>query len=88
MQGVTLGGTGNGRSSCQGSAGRFRSLGAKVLGNIEIGEYFASVPVQSCSNNWPGCAAVGVRLMTNCAGADRPSQEMNQLIEDKSTYKI
>jgi serine O-acetyltransferase len=30
----------------------------------------------------PGCTAVGIPArLTNCAGADRPSQEMNQVIE-------
>jgi hypothetical protein len=26
--------------------------------------------------------------LTNCAGADRPSHEMNQLIEDDTDFKI
>ena len=31
----------------------------------------------------PGCTAVGVPAkLINCAGADRPSQEMNQVIDE------
>jgi serine O-acetyltransferase len=91
MQGVTLGGTGKetGDRHPKVRRGVLISLGAKILGNIEIGEYsrvgagsvvLASVP--------PGCTAVGVPArLTNCAGGNRPSQEMNQLIDvdqDKS----
>ncbi len=87
MQGVTLGGTGKeiGDRHPKVRRGVLISLGAKILGNIEIGEYsrvgagsvvLAPVP--------PGCTAVGVPArLTNCAGADRPSQEMNQVIADQ-----
>jgi serine O-acetyltransferase len=92
MQGVTLGGTGKetGDRHPKVRRGVLISLGAKVLGNIEIGEYSrvgaGSVVLKPVP---PGCTAVGVPAhLTNCAGADRPSQEMNQLIEDDSTYKI
>jgi serine O-acetyltransferase len=87
MQGVTLGGTGkeNGDRHPKVRRGVLISLGAKVLGNIEIGEYSrvgaGSVVLKPVP---PGCTAVGVPAhLTNCAGADRPSQEMNQLIEDE-----
>jgi serine O-acetyltransferase len=31
----------------------------------------------------PGCTAVGVPAkLSNCAGAERPSQEMNQVIDE------
>ncbi|HWD27221.1 MAG TPA: serine O-acetyltransferase [Rhizomicrobium sp.] len=90
MQGVTLGGTGKeeGDRHPKVRRGVLISLGAKILGNIEIGEYSrvgaGSVVLQSVP---PGCTAVGVPArLTNCAGVARPSQEMNQLIEfdDKS----
>jgi serine O-acetyltransferase len=87
MQGVTLGGTGKetGDRHPKVRRGSLISLGAKVLGNIEIGEYSrvgaGSVVLKSVP---PHCTAVGVPAhLTNCAGADRPSQEMNQLIEDE-----
>ncbi|MEI9989684.1 MAG: hypothetical protein WDM86_06565 [Rhizomicrobium sp.] len=51
------------------------SLGAKILGNIEIGEYSrigaGSVVLKPVP---PGCTAVGVPArLTNCAAGDRPS---------------
>jgi serine O-acetyltransferase len=92
MQGVTLGGTGKetGDRHPKVRRGVLISLGAKILGNIEIGEYSrvgaGSVVLKSVP---PGCTAVGVPAhLTNCAGADRPSQEMNQLIDDDSDFKI
>jgi serine O-acetyltransferase len=91
MQGVTLGGTGKeeGDRHPKVRRGVLISLGAKILGNIEIGEY-SRVGAGSVvlKNVPPGCTAVGIPArLTNCAGADRPSQEMNQVIEydqDKS----
>jgi serine O-acetyltransferase len=87
MQGVTLGGTGkeSGDRHPKVRRGVLVSLGAKILGNIEIGEYSrvgaGSVVLKAVP---PGCTAVGVPArLTNCAGADRPSHEMNQLIEDE-----
>ncbi len=91
MQGVTLGGTGKetGDRHPKVRRGVLISLGAKILGNIEIGEY-SRVGAGSVvlKNVPPGCTAVGIPArLTNCAGADRPSQEMNQVIDvdqDKS----
>ncbi|HJW39625.1 MAG TPA: serine O-acetyltransferase [Rhizomicrobium sp.] len=91
MQGVTLGGTGKetGDRHPKVRRGVLISLGAKILGNIEIGEY-SRVGAGSVvlKNVPPGCTAVGVPArLTNCAGGDRPSQEMNQVIDvdqDKS----
>jgi serine O-acetyltransferase len=90
LHGVTLGGTGKetGDRHPKVRRGVLLSMGAKVLGNIEIGEYSrvgaGSVVLKPVP---PGCTAVGVPShLTNCAGADRPSQEMNQFIDlpDKS----
>jgi len=91
MQGVTLGGTGKetGDRHPKVRRGSLISLGAKILGNIEIGEY-SRVGAGSVvlKNVPPGCTAVGIPArLTNCAGADRPSHEMNQVIDvdqDKS----
>jgi serine O-acetyltransferase len=89
---VTLGGTGKeeGDRHPKVRRGVLLSMGAKILGNIEIGEYSrvgaGSVVLKSVP---PGCTAVGVPArLTNCAGSDRPSHEMNQVIEDDSDYKI
>ena len=61
------------------------SLGAKILGNIEVGEFSrigaGSVVLKSIP---AGCTAVGVPAkLVNCAGAERPSQEMNQIIDEQ-----
>lgn len=92
LHGVTLGGTGkeDGDRHPKVRRGVLLSMGAKILGNIEIGEYSrvgaGSVVLKSVP---PGCTAVGVPShLTNCAGAERPSQEMNQLIEDEQDNKI
>ncbi len=86
MHGVTLGGTGKegGDRHPKIRRGVLLSMGAKVLGNIEVGEYSrvgaSSVVLKSVP---PGCTAVGVPAkLSNCAGADRPSQEMNQVIDE------
>jgi len=86
MHGVTLGGTGKegGDRHPKIRRGVLLSMGAKILGNIEVGEYSrvgaSSVVLQSVP---PGCTAVGVPAkLTNCAGSDRPSQDMNQVIDE------
>jgi serine O-acetyltransferase len=87
MHGVTLGGTGKegGDRHPKIRRGVLLSMGAKVLGNIEVGEYSrvgaGSVVLKSVP---PGCTAVGVPAkLTHCAGSDRPSQDMNQVIDDE-----
>ena len=88
LHGVTLGGTGkeDGDRHPKIRRGVLISVGASILGNIEVGEYSrvgaGSVVLKPVP---PGCTAVGVPAhLTNCAGADRPSQEMNQFIDDPS----
>jgi serine O-acetyltransferase len=88
MQDVTLGGTGkeSGDRHPKVRRGVLISLGAKVLGNIEIGEYsrvgagsVVLIPVP------PGCTAVGVPAkLINCKGSERPSHEMDHFIADNS----
>ena len=88
MQDVTLGGTGkeSGDRHPKVRRGVLISLGAKVLGNIEIGEYsrvgagsVVLTPVPA------GCTAVGVPAkLVNCKGSERPSHEMDHFIDDKS----
>jgi serine O-acetyltransferase len=86
LHGVTLGGTGKeeGDRHPKIRRGVMLSMGAKVLGNIEIGEYSrigaGSVVLKSVP---PHCTAVGVPAkLVNCAGSERPSQEMDQFIDE------
>jgi len=86
MQDVTLGGTGkeSGDRHPKIRRGVLLSLGAKVLGNIEVGEYSrvgaGSVVLKSVP---PGCTAVGVPAkLINCDCGDNPSQQMNHFIEE------
>jgi serine O-acetyltransferase len=87
MQGVTLGGTGKecGDRHPKIRRGVLLSMGAKILGNIEIGEYSrvgaGSVVLKAVP---AGCTAVGVPAkLINCAGSSRPSQEMDHLIDEQ-----
>ena len=85
LHGVTLGGTGKegGDRHPKIRRGVMIAAGAKILGNIEVGEYSrvgaGSVVLKAVP---PNCTAAGVpaRVMA-CAGSERPSQDMNQLIE-------
>jgi serine O-acetyltransferase len=86
MQDVTLGGTGkeSGDRHPKIRRGVLLSLGAKILGNIEIGEYSrvgaGSVVLKSVP---PGCTAVGVPAkLVNCDCGENPSQQMNHFIEE------
>ena len=85
LHGVTLGGTGKEKGDRHPKVRRgvLISAGAKILGNIEIGEYSrvgaGSVVLKSVP---PGCTVAGVPArVIGCAGSDRPSQTMNQVIE-------
>jgi serine O-acetyltransferase len=86
LHGVTLGGTGKeeGDRHPKIRRGVLLSMGVKVLGNIEVGEYSrvgaGSLVLKSVP---PHCTAVGVPArLVNCAGSERPSQEMNQFIDE------
>jgi serine O-acetyltransferase len=87
LHGVTLGGSGKqtGDRHPKIRRGVLLSMGAKILGNIEIGEYSrvgaGSVVLKSVP---AGCTAVGVPAkLVNCAGVARPSHEMNQFIDEQ-----
>ncbi len=85
LHGVTLGGNGKetGDRHPKIRRGVLISAGAKVLGNIEVGEYsrigagsVVLIPVPA------HCTAVGVPAkIVGCAGCDAPSREMNHIIE-------
>ncbi len=86
LHGVTLGGTGKGSGDRHPTIRRgvLLSMGAKILGNIEIGEYSrvgaGSVVLKSVP---AGCTAVGIPAkLVNCTGPERPSQEMNHFFDD------
>lgn len=88
MQDVTLGGTGkeSGDRHPKIRRGVLLSLGAKVLGNIEIGEYSrigaGSVVLKAIP---PRCTAVGVPAkLVNCECGERPSQMMDHYIDDNT----
>lgn len=86
LHGVTLGGTGKESGDRHPKIGRgvLISVGAKVLGNIEVGEYsrigagsVVLIPVP------PHCTAVGVPAkLVGCAGCDKPSHEMDHIIQE------
>ena len=91
LHGVTLGGTGKetGDRHPKIRRGVLLSVGAKVLGNIEVGEYSrvgaGSVVLKPVP---PHCTVAGVPArVIGCAGCDRPSHDMNQLIEG-ADYQI
>jgi serine O-acetyltransferase len=86
MQDVTLGGTGKetGDRHPKIRRGVLISLGAKVLGNIEIGEYSrvgaGSVVLKAVPAH---CTAVGVPAkLVNCDCGENPSQAMDHYIEE------
>lgn len=87
LHGVTLGGTGKetGDRHPKVRRGVLISVGAKVLGNIEIGECArigaGSVVLQAVPAH---CTAVGVPAkVVGCAGCDQPSHAMDHIIKDE-----
>jgi len=85
LHGVTLGGSGKEKGDRHPKIRRgvLLSAGAKVLGNIEVGEYSrvgaGSVVLHTVPAN---CTVAGVPArVIGCAGSDRPSQTMDQHID-------
>jgi serine O-acetyltransferase len=85
LHGVTLGGTGKetGNRHPKVRRGVLLSAGVTVLGNIEVGEYSrvgaGSVVLKPVP---PHCTVAGVPAkIIGCPVCDRPSHEMNQIIE-------
>jgi serine O-acetyltransferase len=86
LHGVTLGGSGKEKGDRHPKIRRgvLLSAGAKILGNIEVGEYSrvgaGSVVLKPVPAH---CTVAGVPAkVIGCAGCERPSQSMNQIIED------
>jgi serine O-acetyltransferase len=86
LHGVTLGGTGKQKGDRHPKIRRgvLLSVGAKVLGNIEVGEYSRVGAGSVVLHPVPAhCTVAGVPArVIGCAGCDRPSQAMDQLIDE------
>ncbi len=84
LQGVTLGGTGAERGDRHPKIGKgvLLGAGAKVIGNIRIGDYakVASGAVV-LKDVPPGCTAVGVPArLVNCPTCDEPARSMDHTL--------
>jgi serine O-acetyltransferase len=88
LQGVTLGGTSAERVDRHPKIGRgvLIGAGAKVIGNIKIGDYAkiaaGAVVLQPVP---PGCTAVGVPArLVNCPTCAEPAKTMDQTLPDSA----
>ncbi|MDR3510468.1 MAG: serine O-acetyltransferase [Caulobacteraceae bacterium] len=93
LQGVTLGGTGAQRGDRHPKIGRgvLLGAGAKVLGNIQIGDYAKIASGSVVLKPVPaGCTAAGVPArLVNCPAGDSPARTMDHtLAEDIYDYVI
>jgi serine O-acetyltransferase len=86
LQGVTLGGTGAERGDRHPKIGKgvLLGAGAKVLGNIEIGDYAkvasGSVVLKPVP---PGCTAAGVPArLVNCPTCEEPARTMDHTLAE------
>ncbi|MDX9998964.1 MAG: serine O-acetyltransferase [Phenylobacterium sp.] len=86
LHGVTLGGTGAERGDRHPKVGKgvLLGAGAKVLGNITIGDYAkiasGSVVLKPVP---PGCTAAGVpSRLVNCPTCDEPAKSMDHTLAD------
>ncbi|HEX4182107.1 MAG TPA: serine O-acetyltransferase [Caulobacteraceae bacterium] len=92
MQGVTLGGvsTDPGDRHPKIGKGVLLSVGAKVLGNIKVGDY-AKVAAGAVvlKEVPPGCTAAGVPArLVNCPTCEAPARTMDHTIGDEPGYSI
>ncbi|HAC59290.1 serine O-acetyltransferase [Parvibaculum sp.] len=89
LHGVTLGGTGKeqGDRHPKVKRGVLISVGAKVLGNIEIGEYSRIGAGSVVLHEVPAhCTAVGVPAkIVGCAGCDKPAHAMDHIIREEGS---
>jgi serine O-acetyltransferase len=93
LHGVTLGGTGAQRGDRHPKIGRgvLLGAGAKVLGNITVGDYAKVASGSVVLKPVPaGCTAAGVPAkLTNCPTCDAPARTMDHtLAEDIEDYAI
>jgi serine O-acetyltransferase len=86
LHGVTLGGTGAERGDRHPKIGRgvLLSAGAKVLGNIEIGDYAKIAAGSVVLKPVPaGCTAAGVPArLVNCPTCEEPAKSMDHTLAD------
>jgi serine O-acetyltransferase len=86
LQGVTLGGTGAERGDRHPKVGRgvLLGAGAKVLGNITIGDYAKVASGSVVLKPVPaGCTAAGVPArLVNCPTGDEPAKSMDHTLAD------
>ncbi len=93
LHGVTLGGTGAERGDRHPKIGNgvLLGAGAKVLGNIKVGDYAkvasGSVVLKEVP---PGCTAAGVPArLVNCPTCEEPARRMDHTVpEDLYNYEI
>src|SRR5437879_5490192 len=86
LQGVTLGGTGAERGDRHPKIGKgvLLGAGAKVLGNIAIGDYAKIASGSVVLKPVPaGCTAAGVPArLVNCPTCDEPAKSMDHTLAD------
>jgi serine O-acetyltransferase len=86
LQGVTLGGTGADRGDRHPKIGRgvLLGAGAKVLGNITIGDYAKIASGSVVLKPVPsGCTAAGVPArLVNCPTCEEPAKSMDHTLAD------
>ena len=86
LQGVTLGGTGAERGDRHPKIGKgvLLGAGAKVLGNIEIGDYAKIASGSVVLKPVPaGCTAAGVPArLVNCPTCEEPARSMDHTLAD------
>ena len=86
LQGVTLGGTGAERGDRHPKVGKgvLLGAGAKVLGNITIGDYAKVASGSVVLKPVPaGCTAAGVPArLVNCPTCDEPAKSMDHTLAD------
>jgi serine O-acetyltransferase len=86
LQGVTLGGTGAERGDRHPKIGKgvLLGAGAKVLGNIKIGDYAKIASGSVVLKEVPaGCTAAGVPArLVNCPTCDEPARSMDHTLAD------
>ena len=86
LQGVTLGGTGAERGDRHPKIGKgvLLGAGAKVLGNISIGDYAKIASGSVVLKDVPaGCTAAGVPArLVNCPTCEEPARSMDHTLAD------
>ena len=92
LHGVTLGGTGAQRGDRHPKIGKgvLLGAGAKVLGNIQVGDYAKVASGSVVLKDVPShCTAAGVPArIVNCPGVDEPARTMDHTVPDILDFVI